>query len=126
MLLSENKVELVSPVILIIFAPILLIRGSSTMSSWLSPELERKITISFSVIIPRSPWLASPGCIKKDGVPVLEKVDAIFPAICPDFPIPLKITLPSQPRIHSTASENSFDILPLAFNISFASIFKTS
>ena len=96
MLLSVNKVELVSPVMLIIFAPIRLISGTRRMSSWLSPELERKITISFSVIIPRSPWLASPGCIKNDGVPVLERVEAIFPAICPDFPMPLKITLPSQ------------------------------
>ena len=44
MLLSLDKVELVSPVMLIILAPILLITGISNMSSWLSPEFERKVS----------------------------------------------------------------------------------
>ena len=47
----------------------------------LSPEFDRKITISSLVIMPKSPWLASPGCIKKAGDPVLDKVEAILPAI---------------------------------------------
>ncbi len=38
-----------------------------------SPELDSASTTSASVIMPRSPWLASPGCTKKAGVPVEAK-----------------------------------------------------
>ena len=47
-------------------------------SSGVSPELEIKIIVSLDEIIPKSPWFASQGCIKKDGVPIEEKVEEIF------------------------------------------------
>ena len=40
---------------------------------------------------------------KKLGIPTLEKVEEIFLAISPDFPIPAKITFPLQFKIKSTA-----------------------
>ena len=70
--------------------------GRIDKSSSLLPEFDRKITTSLDVIMPKSPWLASAGCIKKLGVPVLAKVEASFLPICPDLPIPLTTTLPSQ------------------------------
>ena len=45
-------------------------------------------------IIPRSPWLASAGCTKYAGVPVLASVEAILRAMCPDLPMPLTTTRP--------------------------------
>ena len=63
-------------------------------NSWVSPELLIKIRTSFFVILPRSPWLASEGCTKCEGVPVEDKVAAILLAIWPLFPIPVTITLP--------------------------------
>ena len=51
-----------------------------TISS-VSPEFEIIKIPSFLEIAPRSPWLASYGLIKKEGVPVLDKVDEIFAAI---------------------------------------------
>src|SRR5574340_1467034 len=53
---------------------------------------------SLLVIMPRSPWLASPGCTKYAGVPVLDMVAAILRAMWPDLPMPLTITRPSQGR----------------------------
>ena len=83
------------------------------MSSSLWPEFEKRIITSLLTIIPKSPWLASPGCMKKAGVPVLDKVDEIFRAIWPDFPIPLSTTLPLQPTMALTASTK---LSPILFN----------
>ncbi len=85
-------------------APKRLMVGKIFSSSSLSPELESAITTSPSVIMPKSPWLASAGCIKKAGVPVLARVAAILPPICPDLPIPLTTTRPWQCRISMTAA----------------------
>ena len=38
-------------------------------------------------------------CIKKELVPVLDKVAEIFLLICPDFPIPVKIRRPLHLKI---------------------------
>ena len=46
------------------------ISGRMVRSSSVSPELDSASTTSLCVIMPRSPWLASPGCTKKAGVPV--------------------------------------------------------
>ncbi len=64
------------------------------MISSLFPELEIAISTSPRTSIPKSPWPASPGCIKKDGVPVEANVAAIFRPICPDLPIPVITTRP--------------------------------
>ena len=44
--------------------------------------------------MPRSPWLASAGCTKYAGVPVLASVEAILRAMWPDLPMPLTTTRP--------------------------------
>ena len=49
---------------------------------------------SSGVIMPRSPWLASPGCTKKAGVPVEARVAAILRATWPDLPMPVTMTRP--------------------------------
>ena len=49
---------------------------------------------SSGVIMPRSPWLASPGWTKKAGVPVEAKVAAILRATWPDLPMPVTMTRP--------------------------------
>ena len=52
--------------------------GRIVSSSSVSPELERASTTSAAVIMPMSPWLASAGCRKNAGVPVLASVAAIL------------------------------------------------
>ncbi len=59
---------------------------------------------SSGAIMPRSPWLASPGCTKNAGVPVEAKVAAILRAMWPDLPMPLTMTRPLASRIISTAA----------------------
>src|SRR5210317_561268 len=44
--------------------------------------------------MPRSPWLASAGCIKKAGVPVDASVAAILLLTCPDLPMPVTTIRP--------------------------------
>ena len=84
---------------LIIGTPSRLRIGRMVSSSAVSPELEIASTTSFGVIMPRSPWLASPGWTKKAGLPVLARVAAILPPICPDLPIPSTTIRPSQASI---------------------------
>ena len=55
---------------------------------------------------PRSPWIASAGCRKNAGVPVLVSVAAIFRQMMPDLPMPVRITRPRQSRSSSTARSN--------------------
>lgn len=74
-----------------------------SFNSLVSPEFDNNITTSSGVIIPRSPWLASPGWIKNDGVPVEARVAAILLPIWPDLPMPLIIILPWQFVIRSIA-----------------------
>ncbi len=68
--------------------------GRIVSSSAVSPELEIAITTSSCVIMPRSPWLASAGCRKKAGVPVLASVAAILLPMWPDLPMPVTTTRP--------------------------------
>ena len=97
---SFAKVEAGFPVIEISFAPMRFITGTIAKTSPVSPECEMVRTTSSLVIIPKSPWLASPGCTKNEGVPVLANVAAIFPPIWPDLPMPTIITLPLQLNIN--------------------------
>src|SRR5262245_59201655 len=53
--------------------------------------------------MPRSPWLASAGCTKNEGVPVEASVAAILRPICPDLPMPDTISRPRDLRTVSTA-----------------------
>ena len=70
----------------------------SSSTSAVSPELEMASSTSSRVIMPMSPWLASAACMKKEGVPVEASVAAIFPAMCPDLPMPLTMTRPRHSR----------------------------
>ena len=88
------SVELARPVIAMTGVPRRLSCGKIFSISSVSPELDIAITTSSLVIMPKSPWLASPGCIKKAGVPVDASVDAIFPPIWPLFPMPVTTTRP--------------------------------
>ena len=72
------------------------ITGKTASISLLSPEFEMAMTTSLLLIMPKSPWLASPGWTKKAGVPVLAKLAAIFRPMCPDLPMPITITFPLQ------------------------------
>ncbi len=92
------------PVMAISLAPRRLTSGTMASSSALSPELDSAIITSCAVIMPRSPWLASAGCRKNAGVPVLASVEAILCAMWPDLPIPLTTTRP-------LAGQDQFDRL---------------
>ncbi|OBX37267.1 hypothetical protein A8U91_01625 [Halomonas elongata] len=77
--------------------------GNRAVTSAVSPECDSARTTSPGVIMPRSPWLASPGCTKKAGVPVLARVAAILPPMWPDLPMPVTTTRPEQARMSSQA-----------------------
>ena len=99
---ASSEVSL--PVMLISGIPRRLIRGKSVRISCVLPLLERATTQSLTVIMPMSPWDASPGCTKKAGVPVLANVAAILPAICPLLPMPVTTTRPAVSRMHRQAA----------------------
>ncbi len=80
--------------------------GRMVRISSVSPELEIASTMSGVVIMPTSPCEASPGCTKNDGVPVLARVAAILPPMCPLLPMPVTMTRPVQARIRRQASAN--------------------
>ena len=105
---SLESLESLLPVIATIFIPIFLMTGIKEMISSVSPEFDRTRTISSLSIIPKSPWIASLGWIKKAGVPVLANVAAILSAMCPDLPKPITIILPLQLMQSSQASVKLF------------------
>ena len=84
------------------------------------------ITTSSRVTIPRSPCPASPGCKKKEGVPVDASVDEIFLAIWPYLPIPIRITLPLQPFSVLQTLSKLFSILFISARTESASVCKTA
>ena len=67
-----------SRLIVINGTPKCLISGINIMISSLLPEFEIAIRTSPRTSIPKSPCPASPGCMKKDGVPVEANVAAIL------------------------------------------------
>jgi hypothetical protein len=78
--------------------------GRIAISSSDSPEFDMATNTSSEVTMPRSPWLASAGCTKNAGVPVLANVAASLRATWPDLPMPETTTRPRQPRMKSIAS----------------------
>src|SRR5690554_2797658 len=93
---ARARVESGLPVMLISGMPKRLISGSRVTTSAVLPELDRAMTTSWAVIMPMSPWLASPGCTKNAGEPVLARVAAILRPIWPDLPIPVTTIRPGH------------------------------
>ena len=77
--------------------------GSKPVSSSLCPLLEMASNTSWSVIMPKSPWLASAGCTNIAGVPVEASVAAILRPIWPLLPMPITTTRPRQASKRSIA-----------------------
>ena len=75
---ATASAELASPVMLISGTPKRFKMGMMVAISAVLPELDKAMTTSFGVIMPRSPWLASPGWTKNAGLPVLARVAAIL------------------------------------------------
>ena len=84
------------------------------------------MTTSPGAIMPRSPWLASAGCMKNAGVPVDASVAASFFAMCPDLPIPETTTRPSQRSISATAATNGAPRRAASAEMAAASVASTS
>ena len=82
-------------------------KGRNRRSSSVIPLYEMAITTSLGSNIPRSPWYASSGFTKKEGVPVEASVAAILHPIWPLLPTPVMINLPWQLYIMSTARSKS-------------------
>src|SRR5262245_31052612 len=87
-------------------APISRTFGMSRRSSSVVPELDRARRMSFFMMRPRSPWTASAGWTKCDGVPVDASVAEIFWPTRPALPMPLTTMWPSHARIRSAAALN--------------------
>ena len=97
------RVDNGAPVMLTSGTPRRFSRGMRVSTSGVAPLLDSASTQSAAVIIPISPWLASPGCTKKAGVPVLARVAAILPAMWPDLPMPVTTLRPDTASISSQA-----------------------
>ena len=95
--------ESIRPVMLTSVTPRRFNAGSSAPISSLSPELEIASTTSPGVTMPRSPWLASPGCTNIAGVPVDASVAAILRPTWPLLPMPITTTRPVQRSMASAA-----------------------
>ncbi len=83
--------------------------GRIVTISLVPPEFEMASTTSCAVIMPRSPWLASPGCTKNAGVPALASVAAILRPTWPDLPMPVTTM---RPRHASMSLQASAKLLP--------------
>ena len=125
---SANRARVDSglPVKATILAPRRLIAGAIASTSAVSPELEKAITTSLPVIMPKSPWPASAGWTKNAAVPVEAKVAATLRAMCPDLPMPTTMTRPPQPSNKSSASANSVSMRWASWATAEASVRKTS
>ena len=77
--------------------------ASRSASSGVSPEFESASTASPRAIMPRSPWLASPGWTYWAGVPVEASVAAILRPTSPDLPMPETTTRPVVAASRSSA-----------------------
>src|SRR5436190_7186297 len=69
--------------------------------------------------------MASAGCRKNAGVPVLARVAAILRQMMPDLPIPVRMTRPLQVLRSSTAQENRASMRPTSARIAAASVSRT-
>ena len=121
---SRASVEAGFPVIETSGTPMRRMSGRMVRISAVSPEFDRASTASSRVIMPRSPWLASAGCRKNDGVPVLARVAAILPATCPDLPMPVTTTRPRQPMSRRQAATNDASSRPASAATASASMAK--
>src|SRR3546814_177801 len=96
-----------------------------SLSSSVLPEFDSAMTPSRAVIMPRSPWLASPGWTKRAGVPVEARVAAILRATWPLLPMPVTVTRPSIAARRATASIKQPSSSPASVLIARASTSST-
>jgi hypothetical protein len=96
------------PVIATSVTPRRRMAGRMAASSSLSPLLLMASTTSPGVTMPRSPWLASAGCTKNAGVPVLASVAAILRPTWPLLPMPITTTRPRHSSMARTAAAKPF------------------
>ena len=98
-------------------------------NSSLSPLLEMASTRSTGLIMPKSPWLASPGCTNMAGVPVEASVAAILRPMCPLLPMPVTTTRPltaSTMRTASTKRSSMRDFMPSKAAASMSKVSRAS
>src|SRR4051812_41686696 len=69
--------------------------------------------------------MASAGCRKKAGVPMLDSVAAILRQMMPDLPMPVTITRPRQSRRSWTARSNRSSRRSTSARIAAASVSRT-
>src|SRR4029453_19411457 len=69
--------------------------------------------------------MASAGCRKNAGVPLLVRVAAIFRQMMPDLPMPVRIALPRQAWRSSTAHSNRPSRRGTSARIAAASVSRT-
>src|SRR5438067_1228950 len=119
------RLEEGTPVIAMSRAPSRRIVSSSRRISSVSPLYESAITTSSIWMTPRSPCVASAGCRKNAGVPVLVSVAAILRQMIPDLPMPVTMTRPRQLRSRSTAASNLASTRPTSARIAAASVSST-
>ena len=125
MSLAVASVEDSFAVSVTIFTPRRLAASTSSISSSVSPLVEIVNRTSPAASMPRSPWRASAACRNIDGVPVLEKVAAIFRPINPDLPSPATTTRPLQEYSSSTAFSKRSSRRSIRPLMASASIWRT-
>ena len=106
--------------------PSRLSKGTNTLISGVLPLLEIQIITSLGWIIPKSPWIASAACIKREGVPVEFIVATIFCAIIALFPMPVTTTLPPLSRIVWTERAKSLSKKFVNFPKEYSSVSMVS
>ncbi len=99
--------------------------GTRARISSVSPLFETASSTSPFTIRPRSPWMASAGWRKSEGLPVEASVAEIFCAMIPLLPMPVATTRPVQPRSVSTARSKLSSRRGMSSRIASASISRT-
>ena len=87
--------------------------------------MDKIMTTSSLITLPKSPWIASAECKNKLGVPVEDKVADNFWPIIPALPMPVTTTLPLERKINCVAFWKLWLICFFKSRIALASISRT-
>ncbi len=91
----------------------------------MSPLFETARSTSPFTMRPRSPWIASAGWRKSEGLPVEASVAEIFWAMIPLLPMPVATTRPVQAKSVSTARSKLSSRRGISARIASASVSST-